>query len=199
MLPDAGPAGATHGIVPDTQTWPTLALPLGMPFTDQVTVVSGVFVTLAANAMRRPVATVAVGGETVTATLLAIVAAADSTVAPPVTALAVALIVTGFVAGRLAGAVYTTVSAPVALIVPTLELPLAIPLTSHETLAPAARQKEAVKDCAWPSARLADGGEIAFVAVQMIVTLALPEAEVSTVLVAVTATLAGDGTAAGAV
>ncbi len=82
---------------------------------------------------------------------------------------------------------------------PKLKSPLAIPLTSHATLAPAARQNEAVNDCGWPSARLADVGEIAFVAVQVIVTFALPDAEVSTVLVAVTVTLAGEGTAAGAV
>ncbi len=105
MLPDAGPAGAAHGIVPDTQTWPTLELPFAIPFTDQVTVVSDVFATLAANAIRWPVATVAVGGETTTATLLVMVAVADSVVAPLVTELAVAWIVTGFVAGRLAGAV----------------------------------------------------------------------------------------------
>ena len=82
---------------------------------------------------------------------------------------------------------------------PTLEFPLAIPLTSHVTLAPAARQNEAANDCGWPSATLADGGEIAFVAVQVIVTVALPDAEVSTVLVAVTVTAAGDGTTTGAV
>jgi len=105
MLPDAGPAGAAHGLVPDTQTWPTLALPFPIPFTDQVTVVSGLFATLAANAMRWPVATVAAGGETTTAMLLVMVAVADSLLAPLVTELAVAPIVTGFVAGRLAGAV----------------------------------------------------------------------------------------------
>ncbi len=88
---------------------------------------------------------------------------------------------------------------PVALIVPTLKFPLAIPLTSHVTLASAARQNEAANDCGWLSATLADGGEIAFVAVQVIVTVALPDAEVSTVLVAVTVTAAGDGTTAGAV
>ena len=82
---------------------------------------------------------------------------------------------------------------------PRLKLPFAIPSTSHATLAPALRQKDAVNDCGWPSARLADGGEIAFVAVQVIVTLALPCAEVSVVLVAVTVTLGGEGTAAGAV
>jgi hypothetical protein len=88
---------------------------------------------------------------------------------------------------------------PVAAIVPRVELPLAIPFTSHATLAPAARQNEAVNDCGWPSARVTDEGEIEFVAAQVIVTFALPDAEVSAVLVAVTVTVAGDGTAAGAV
>ena len=32
------PAGAAHGFVPDWQTWPTVALPFGMPPTDHVTV-----------------------------------------------------------------------------------------------------------------------------------------------------------------
>ena len=91
------------------------------------------------------------------------------------------------------------VSGPVVLIVPRLRLPLAIPLTSHATPAPAARQNEAVNCCGWPSATLADGGEIEFVAVQAIVTSALPDAEASAVLVAVTVTTAGDGTVAGAV
>jgi hypothetical protein len=105
MLPDAGPAGATHGFVPLVQIWPTLTLPFGIPFTDQVTVVSAVFATLGANDKRWPVGTVAIGGETLTETLLVMVTATDSVLAPLLTALAVAWIVTGSVAGRLAGAV----------------------------------------------------------------------------------------------
>jgi hypothetical protein len=46
---------------------------------------------------------------------------------------------------------------------------------------------------------VADKGDIAFVAVQVIVTLALPDADACVVLVAVTVTAEGDGTAAGAV
>jgi hypothetical protein len=78
-------------------------------------------------------------------------------------------------------------------------LPPAIPFTSHATLALAARQNEAVNDCVWLSATFADAGEIAFVAVQVIVTLALPDAEASATLVAVTVTVAGEGTDTGAV
>ncbi len=105
MLPDAGPAGATHGFVPDMQTCPTLALPFATPFTDQLTVVSDVPATLGVNDRRWPVGTVAIDGETLTETPLVIVTAADSMVAPLVTALAVAWIMTGSVVGRLAGAV----------------------------------------------------------------------------------------------
>jgi len=105
MLPAAGPAGAAHGFVPKTQISPILASPFGTPFTDQVTVLSDAFATLAVNERRWPVGTVAKGGETATETLLVMVTAADSVVAPLVTELAVAWIVTGFVAGRLAGAV----------------------------------------------------------------------------------------------
>jgi hypothetical protein len=83
--------------------------------------------------------------------------------------------------------------------VPRLEFPFAIPFTSHVTVAPAARQNDALNVCGCPSATLAEGGDIEFVAVQVIVTLALPEDEVSAVLVAVTLTAAGDGTALGAV
>lgn len=90
MLPDAGPAGATQGFVPDTQTWPTLALPFATPFTAQVTVVSDAFATLAANDSRCPVGTVAAGGATLTVISLVMATVADSAVAPPVTALAVA-------------------------------------------------------------------------------------------------------------
>jgi hypothetical protein len=46
---------------------------------------------------------------------------------------------------------------------------------------------------------MADGGEIEFVAAHAMVTLALPDFELSAVLVAVTVTVAGDGVAAGAV
>jgi hypothetical protein len=105
MAPATGPAGGTHGFDPVSHTCPTLALPFGIPFTDQVTVASDVLATIAAKDIRWPVATVAVGGATFTVTLLVMVAVAASVLAPLVTELAVAWIVTGFVAGRPAGAV----------------------------------------------------------------------------------------------
>lgn len=82
---------------------------------------------------------------------------------------------------------------------PKLELPPVNPFTSQATLEPAARQNEAPNDCGWPSATFAAAGEIAFVAVHVIVTLAPPDADVSATLVAVTVTVAGDGTDEGAV
>jgi len=89
-MPERGPAGGTHGLVPASQTCPTAALPFAIPFTDQVTVVSDVPATIAAKDMRWPVAVVAEGGATFTVTLLVMVAEADSPLAPLVTELAVA-------------------------------------------------------------------------------------------------------------
>jgi hypothetical protein len=74
--------GATQGFVADRQTWPTVALPLGMPLTDQVTEVSVVLVTLGVNEARWPRARVAVAGETVTRTLLVSVIVAEAVTAP---------------------------------------------------------------------------------------------------------------------
>lgn len=85
------------------------------------------------------------------------------------------------------------------MIVPTSELPPAMPFTSHATLAPAARQKEAENACVWPSPTFADGGEIEFVALHVTVALALPVFELSAALAAVIVTVAGDGGIGGAV
>ena len=74
--------GATQGFVAGWQTWPTVALPLGMPLTDQVTEVSVVLVTLGVNEARWPSARVAVAGETVTRTLLLSVIVAEAVTAP---------------------------------------------------------------------------------------------------------------------
>lgn len=63
---------------------------------------------------------------------------------------------------------------------------------------PTARQNDAEKLCVWPNATLTDDGEIALEAPQVTVTLALPDLEVSSVLVAVTVTEAGEGGAVGA-
>ena len=81
-LPETGPAGGVHGFVPDMHTWPTLALPLGMLLTDQVTLASGVFPTVAVNDARWLNARFAEAGETLTLTLLVIVTLADASIEP---------------------------------------------------------------------------------------------------------------------
>src|SRR5580704_13991367 len=102
-LPESGPEGGTHGFVPVRQIWPTSELPLGTPFTIQVAVVSGVFVTIAAKLALVFTATVAVAGLTETVTLLVIVTVADAVTGPPLEGLNVAWTVTGFVAGKSTG------------------------------------------------------------------------------------------------
>jgi hypothetical protein len=79
---ELGPAGAMHGFVPETQTWPTVAFPSGTPTTDHDTVVSAVFVTFAVNDVRCPVESVAVGGITLTVTALVIVTVAEAISGP---------------------------------------------------------------------------------------------------------------------
>jgi hypothetical protein len=80
-------------------------LPFGTPFTVHVTLVSGEFVTVTANDCRCPGESVAVLGATAMVTPLVMVTVADTLEAPPVTALAVASIVTGLVDGKSVGAV----------------------------------------------------------------------------------------------
>lgn len=66
MLPETGALGATHAPDPLRQTWPAAALPFAMPFTDHVTVVSGVLPIAAANIACWLAPSVAVGGEMLT-------------------------------------------------------------------------------------------------------------------------------------
>jgi hypothetical protein len=75
-------------------------LPFKIPFTVQVTAASGVFVTLAMSVTRCVTTTVAVGGETLTVTLLVIVTVAEVVALP-----AAAWIVTWAGEGKSAGAV----------------------------------------------------------------------------------------------
>ena len=82
---------------------------------------------------------------------------------------------------------------------PVAALPPTMPSTSHVIAVPLAMQNEAVKVFVWPSATCAVAGEIEFVAVHIMVALALPDFELSAVLVAVTVTVAGVGGTAGAV
>jgi hypothetical protein len=107
--------------------------------------------------------------------------------------------VIGFVEGTAAGAVYKAVFAVALTIVPTVAFPPVTPLASQVTAAPETRQNDAVNTCVWPSATFAAEGVIEFVAAQVMVTLALPDFELSATLVAVTVTVSGDGGVAGAV
>ena len=92
-----------------------------------------------------------------------------------------------------------TVFAPVVAMVPTVELPPAMPLTSHAIAVPTTMHKKAEKFCVVPMETLADEGEIEFPAAQKIVTLAVADFDGSATLVAVTETLGGAGGNAGAV
>ncbi|MHB8754709.1 MAG: hypothetical protein ACYC92_07100 [Candidatus Acidiferrales bacterium] len=89
--------------------------------------------------------------------------------------------------------------APVIAMVPKVELPPAMPLTSHAIAAPAAIHNKAEKLCVAPTETFADEGEIEFPAAQEIVTLAVADFDGSAMLVAVTETLGGAGGNAGAV
>lgn len=77
--------------------------------------------------------------------------------------------------------------------------PPATPSTSQTICTPFAGHSEAVNVCVNPSATLAVGGESAVEAAHVIVTVALADFIVSAALVAVTVTLGGEGTFAGAV
>ncbi|HVB88210.1 MAG TPA: hypothetical protein VNK23_16230 [Candidatus Dormibacteraeota bacterium] len=83
--------------------------------------------------------------------------------------------------------------------VPSAEFPPAVPFTSHEIVAPAARQNDAVNVCAWPGTTVVAAGETELLAPHVIVTLALADFVLSATLVAVTVTAEGVGTVAGAV
>jgi hypothetical protein len=91
------------------------------------------------------------------------------------------------------------VAAPLAAIVPTAEFPLAMPFTSHAMVAPAARQNDALKVCVCARPTLADVGDIELAVPHVIITVALADFVVSATLVAVTVTVGGVGTVAGAV
>ena len=84
------------------------------------------------------------------------------------------------------------------MILPTVELPSAIPFTSHAMEAPAARQNEAVKACVCARETVTADGEMVFVAEHVMVTLAVADFVGSATLVAVALTVEGDGGTSGA-
>ncbi len=84
MPAELGAAGGWHGFEACWQIWPADAFPLEMPFTVHMTVASDVLATVGTRVTRWPVRTDADDGETLTVTLLTIVAEADATSAPAV-------------------------------------------------------------------------------------------------------------------
>lgn len=84
-------------------------------------------------------------------------------------------------------------------IVPRIELPPRVPLTSQAIGVPGATQSDAVKFCVALRLRLAAAGEREFAAGQEIVTLAVADFEGSATLIALTTTASGEGAIAGAV
>ena len=96
------------------------------------------------------------------------------------------------------GAVYRAVFALLRAIVPIVELPLGIPLTSHAMVAPAVEQNDTLNVCVCASGTVATGGEMVFVAEHVMVALAVADLEGSATLVTVTLTVEGEGGTAGA-
>ena len=87
----------------------------------------------------------------------------------------------------------------VTAMVPNMALPPAMPFTSQIICAVCAAHNEAVKDCVWPRATLADDGEMEFVLAQVMVTVAVADLVGSAVLVAAMVTVGGEGIVDGAV
>jgi hypothetical protein len=85
------------------------------------------------------------------------------------------------------------------VIAPSVELPPAMPLTSQAMAVVVGTQREAVKTCVALVVTLAVAGESELEAAQAIVTLAEADFDESAMLVAVTLTVEGEGTVAGAV
>lgn len=131
---DGGTGGAVYAAVvaPVATMLPSAALPPEIPFTLHVTEPPALPAPemLAVNACSPPVGTVAVGGETETE-----IPSVNATVADPLApglAALTAVTVTPAGDGTAFGAVYVALS-PLPAIVPRLELPPAIPFTSHVT------------------------------------------------------------------
>ena len=92
-------------MLPVWHTCPTEELPLGTPFTNHESRASDVCETLAVKVARRPVPTVAVGGEIEIPTLPTSVTVAEAVCGLPDGGLKVAWIVSGFALGSALGAV----------------------------------------------------------------------------------------------
>src|SRR5882757_4772451 len=191
--------GTTAGAVyrPALDIVPTVGLPPVTPLTCQVTAVLLVFCTVAANCCVPPAPTVADTGEIVTLTTAGGVtvtwAEADFVGSAWDTAATVTM--AGF--GTTAGAVYR----PALDIVPTVGLPPVTPLTCQVTAVLLVFCTVAANCCVPPAPTVADTGEIVTLTTAGGVTVTWAEADfvASAWDTAVTVTVAGFGTTAGAV
>src|SRR2546423_886466 len=192
-------SGTTAGAVytPELDIVPTVELPPVTPLTCQVTAVLLVFCTVAVNCCVPPAPTVADTGEIVTLTTAVgvMVTCAEADFVGSACDTAVTATVAGF--GTTAGAVYR----PELDIVPTVALPPLTPLTCQVTAVLLVFCTVAVNCCVPPAPTVADTGEIVTrtTAVGVMVTCAEADFVGSACDTAVTVTVAGFGTTAGAV
>ena len=177
---------------------PTLALPPGMPFTSHAIAEPVEVQNEAVKSWVCPSETFALAGE------IEFVGHVIVTLALPVFVLSatlVAVTVTFGGEGGTAGAVYVALSFPLATIVPTAELPPAIPFTLHVT--PVAGLSVpvtvATKTCAPNAGTVADAGDTFTVTSSIRITLADELACASATLTAVTVTVVFAGRMEGAV
>jgi hypothetical protein len=185
-----GVAGAVYS--PLVEIVPTVEFPPVTPFTDQVTPVLVVFVTVAVNCWAPEVWTEALAGETETDTAAITVAVAVAVWVESVVLVAATVTVGG--EGWVAGAVYS----PLEETVPTVELPPATPFTFQATLLDifvAVAVNCCVPDV-WTDAL---AGDIERDVIAATVTAADADLDGSAILVAETVTVAGEGTIDGAV
>src|SRR6266480_2777062 len=191
--------GTTAGAVyrPELDIVPTVALPPVTPLTCQVTAVLLVFCTVAVNCCVPPAPTVAATGEIVTLTTAVgvMVTCAEADFVGSAWDTAVTVTMAGF--GTTAGAVYR----PELDIVPTVALPPVTPLTCQVTAVLLVFCTVAVNCCVPPAPTVADTGEIVTrtTAAGVMVTCAEADFVGSAWDTAVTVTVAGFGTTAGAV
>src|SRR5204863_109664 len=191
--------GTTAGAVyrPELDIVPTVALPPVTPLTCQVTAVLLVFCTVAVNCCVPPTPTDADTGEIVTRTTAAgvMVTCAEPDFVGSAWDTAATVTVAGF--GTTAGAVYR----PELDIVPTVALPPVTPLTCHVTAVLLVFCTVAVNCCVPPAPTVAYTGEIVTLTPASFPTRRSSDLDFvgSAWDTAVTVTMAGFGTTAGAV
>ncbi len=187
---------------PEVEIVPVVALPPVTPFTCQVTAVLVVFCTVAVKVCDAPVAMLAVPGEIEILTGGGVEGAVMVTVAEAdlvVSACEMAVTVTVAGLGTAAGAVKT----PSVEIVPVVAFPPVTPFTCQVTAVLVVFCTVAVKACAAPAVTLAVPGAIEILTGggdegAVMVTVAEADLVASACEMAVTVTVAGLGTVAGA-